>query len=185
MFFAFFNFKSKNMKNYEIINVSAERIAARIFKKTGDDFPSTLSLIKYVEDIYELKVDIDHKDLTKYGVLGLVYFPQKTLAQIIINNRDLDCRQLFTLCHEIAHIIKDSELRYGFSDGNIYTKWGLEKFCNRFAAAYLMPEKLFIEKWNNSHDDLWKKPRIAQFFKVSGEAVYYRALELGLIKERR
>jgi Zn-dependent peptidase ImmA (M78 family) len=173
------------MKNYEIINTNAERVALSIFKKINDPFPSVLSLMKYVESIYDLKIDIDYGDLTEYGRAGLVYFPQKMFAKIIINSKNPNCRQRFTMCHEIAHIIKDSELKYGFSDGNIYSKWGLEKFCNRFAAAFLMPKDLFIDKWHGLHDDLWKKPRMAQFFKVSGDAVYYRALELGLIKERR
>ncbi len=61
-------------------------------------------------------------------------------------------------------------------------KWGEERFCDRFAAAFLMPKELFVEKWKSfSNKDILKKARVARFFKVSGQAVYYRAKELKLI----
>lgn len=172
------------MRKYVNILKNAERIAARIRKDANDSMPSIFSLIKWLEEKFCLKIKISYTDSDEFNRSGIVYFDQEMKSyKIWINLKEPECRQRFTLCHEIAHIIRNMSLVYGFSTGDIYSKWGLERFCDRFAAAFLMPADLFIDKWNTLSDkDILKKARIATFFKVSGDAVYYRAKELKLIK---
>lgn len=173
------------MSAYENINWNAERIAAVVYKSINEKMPSALSLIKWVEGNFDTKIKVSYSEkiLTEISSSGLEYYDaEDETYKVWINGNDIDGRQLFTLCHEIAHIIRNSGLAYGFSCGDIFSAKGEERFCDRFAAAFLMPKDLFIEKWKNISDkDILKRARIARFFKVSGQAVYYRAKELKLI----
>ena len=174
------------MHEFKKINIGAEEFAEKVFKSINEESPSIYSLIKWVEEQFNIKISIFHREMA-IGHSGLVYPDASTGKYVIwINSKESELRQNFTLCHEIAHIIRSAGLSFGFSSGDIYTKNGQERFCNRFAAAFLMPSDLFIEKWKSSGEKiLFKKVRMTQIFKVSGEAVHYRAVELGLINERR
>jgi Zn-dependent peptidase ImmA (M78 family) len=172
------------MKKYQNINTKAERIATEAYEDSGDRLPSIFSLIKWTEEIFGVKMEIKYSNEFKEGHAGLVYWdPEDYKYKIWLNSKEPERRQRFTLCHEIGHIIKSSDLKYGLSDGDIYSNWGEERFCNRFAAAFLMPAEVFIRKWEEIDEPLYsKKVRLVGFFDVSGEAIYYRAKELDLIK---
>ncbi|HRZ33855.1 MAG TPA: ImmA/IrrE family metallo-endopeptidase [Candidatus Moranbacteria bacterium] len=172
------------MNNYEIINIKAEHIALDIYKITKEIPSSIISLVKWVEEAFDVKIgSISYTANLSNGHSGLVYFdPATQTYKIWLNAKEPEFRQRFTLCHEIAHIIRNKDLKYGLSDGDIYSKWGEERFCNRFAAAYLMPAELFIQKWRTVKEPIFlKKARLSSLFKVSGEAVYIRAQELKLV----
>lgn len=173
------------MKVYERINMHAENIANAIYDSINEMMPSELSLIKWTEDNFGLKMKISHTDSDEFKRSGLEYFdPAENIFQVWINSKEPEYRQRFTLCHEIAHIIRNSGLKYGFSTGDIYSAKEEERFCERFAAAFLMPRDLFIHKWNSiSNREILKRARLVKFFNVSGDAVYYRAKELELIRE--
>lgn len=169
---------------YENINMNAENVAYEIYKSIGEKMPSQYSLLKWIEENFDLKIEkIIYKKM-RFGFSGMVHNGKVAGSYwITINSNDFDGRQRFTFCHEIAHIIRNRALSYGFSVGEMTSSKGLERFCDHFAAAYLMPKDLFIEKWKNMGEEvLFKKTRMAQFFKVSGNAVHFRAVELGLIK---
>lgn len=172
------------MKKYQSINNKAELIAAEAYKNTGDRLPSVFSLIKWTEENFGIKMEIRYSDEFNPGHSGLVYRdPIDNKYKIWLNVKEPERRQRFTLCHEIGHIIKSSDLKYGLSDGDIYSDWGEERFCNRFAAAFLMPAETFMCKWQEIKAPTYlKKYRLVSFFEVSGEAIHYRAKELGLIK---
>ena len=172
------------MKSYENINVKAERIALDAYNDTGDIPSSIFSLIKWTEENFNIKVDnIGYANNFENGHSGFVYpDPVIKTYKIWLNAKEPEYRQRFTLCHEIAHIIKNKDLKYGLSNGDIYSVWGEERFCNRFAAAFLMPAELFVQKWTVIQDPIYlKKARLASLFKVSGDAVFIRAQELKLI----
>lgn len=172
------------MKTYEIINTNAEGIASAVHDVLGTaEKPSVFMLLKWLEESFGIKIEINHAYKKEFNRSGLVYYsPGKGAYIVWINANESEKRQLFTVCHEFGHIILNSGKAYGFSDGNIYSEWGEERFCNRFSAAFLMPKVTFIQKWNaNGEELLFKKARMASVFKVSGEAVHYRAKELGLI----
>lgn len=169
--------------NYHNINDKAEKIAEEIFSHTGNIIPSVKSLITWVENTFEKKIRIDFMKLS--GCSGMVYYdPETDGVQIKINSDEPENRQRFTICHEIGHMIHNMSEVCGYSTGDIYTAQGKERFCERFAAAYLMPKKLFSYKWQslgNKELVQIKKARIAKFFKVSIDTVNYRAKELNLI----
>ncbi|MBI2003683.1 MAG: ImmA/IrrE family metallo-endopeptidase [Parcubacteria group bacterium] len=170
------------MTKYEQINFHAERIAAEIHR----DFlinPYLRYLKDWIEINFGCRIKIVFQDLSKFICSGLIHFDPVTKGyRIIIHSKDTPQRQRFTFCHEIGHLIRNLGLKYGLSTGDIYSTWGIERFCNRFAAAFLMPEESFINKWNSiPENDVLKKARIAKYFRVSVDAVYFRSKELKLI----
>lgn len=171
------------MIKYEQINFHAEHVAAEIYKSLSIIEPSLRELKKWIEENFGFPIQIVFQDLSDKNCSGLIHFdPDKKGYKIVINSKDMPQRQRFTFCHEVAHLIRNIGLTYGLSVGGIDSKWGVERFCDRFAAAFLMPKNLFIDKWNSiSEDDVFKKIRIARHFNVSGETVYFRAKELNLI----
>jgi Zn-dependent peptidase ImmA (M78 family) len=170
------------MKEYEIINANAERVATAIYDGIGDTMPSILSLVRWTEENFGIKIEIRFWDTLRDGHSGFVYpDPKSGIYKIGINSKEIDYRQRFTQCHELAHIIRNVGLKYGLSCGETFSAKGTERFCERFAAAFLMPAEIFIHEWKTIREpELFKKVRLASFFKVSGEAVRYRAKELGL-----
>lgn len=165
------------------INNKAEQFAEEVFALTGNIIPSIKSLIVWVENTFEKKIRIDFIKLS--GCSGMEYYdPETNGFQIKINSDESENRQRFTICHEIGHIINNMSEICGYSTGDIYTAHGKERFCDRFAAAYLMPQKLFSYKWQslgNKELVQIKKARMAKFFNVSVDTVNYRAKELNLI----
>jgi Zn-dependent peptidase ImmA (M78 family)/DNA-binding XRE family transcriptional regulator len=98
---------------------------------------------------------------------------------IIINKSDRSPNALtYSLIHEYAHLLIRQP---GVSDLNPQNP--VEVFCNRFAAAFLMPEeglKLLLPMWPNS-PVTWDPGTIwnaAKRLKVSGQAVAIRLEEL-------
>ncbi len=173
------------MNKIKIVNKKAEKVATEIYKEINSLMPSIVELIGWVEEKIKSKINISYIDLDGFKTSGAVYFePKMNCFQIWINSKDFELRQRFTICHEIGHIIKNFNLKYDFSSNVEFSGNGEERFCDRFAAAFLMPAELFIYKWNSIKDPIYlKKVRLTNVFKVSGEAVYYRAKELGLIFE--
>lgn len=173
------------MKGYEAINASAEKVADAIHDVLGTAHcPSVLSLRSWMEESFGIRIHINYTRSEQFTQSGLEYYdPEKGGYMVWINAGESEKRQLFTLCHEFGHILRNSGKAFGFSDGNIYSAWGEERFCNRFAAAFLMPKETFIQKWSSIREELlFKKVRIASIFGVSGDAVYFRAKELGLLE---
>ncbi|OGI16353.1 MAG: hypothetical protein A2Z52_01770 [Candidatus Moranbacteria bacterium RBG_19FT_COMBO_42_6] len=171
------------MNEYEIINANAERVAKAIHSAIGEERPSVLSLTEWIEKNFGIEIKIKLLKSLSSRYSGLVYPDSKPgVYRVGINANDAVCRQQFTKCHELAHIVRNFGLKYGFSCGEIYTTEGLERFCDQFAASFLMPEEIFIREWKKISDkDLWKRARISRVFNVSGQAVYHRAKELKLI----
>ena len=144
-----------------------------------NDFPVRLGDI-----CDQLGIIVDFKNNMEDDKYGLIRYKDDKY-RIDINNNQNIYKNLFTIAHELGHYcLHDKELKEGkeFSDrkNSGYTKeeWEKEKEANHFAAQLLMPEDKFIEKFNEYKGDY---NLLQNFFRVSREAVNYRAINLGLI----
>lgn len=102
---------------------------------------------------------------------------------IFVNTRGSVARSIFTLAHELGHILLREDALD--SDPSDDVAEGHERFCNRFAAELLMPEKEFRSLWRQ-HQQSDIKTRctdLARTFFVSSEAVLIRAHTLDLISD--
>lgn len=110
------------------------------------------------------------------------------LPVILLNGQDSDAGRVFTLMHEIAHLaLHNAGICNPFEVPSkaktINT--GTELFCNRVAAAILMPKSSLLENLqvkNATRQSEWPDDYLeplARQYSVSREAILVRLLELG------
>lgn len=91
---------------------------------------------------------------------------------IYINSQDAKTAQLFTLMHEMAHLL------IGVSAGHAgdyeLSLDGTERFCDAVAAEFLVPREALINEWSDISS-------CAKKFKVSQLVVARRAHDIGLL----
>jgi Zn-dependent peptidase ImmA (M78 family) len=104
---------------------------------------------------------------------------------IYVNNSTAKTRQIFTLAHELAHLLLATGGVTKADDSYIRSLRGkdrrIEVFCNRFAGELLVPTaeiKPLLERSDLSEDTF---ARLAESFRVSREVILRRALDLGLV----
>ncbi len=104
---------------------------------------------------------------------------------IFLNTKDFVARQIFTLAHELVHIwIQESALDAALEAFEMPEEEERERFCNRVAAEFLMPEQEFKEHWEKESNPCQAAQKAAQRFRVSAWAALWRARELGLIRQK-
>jgi Zn-dependent peptidase ImmA (M78 family) len=111
----------------------------------------------------------------------------ETLPVIVVNRKDVFARRVFSLMHELVHLMLHQS---GVSDLNIDAARRaqdemVEVFCNAVAAAALMPMDLFLaERGPGRHE--WTDnviQSLATTFGVSRESVVRRLLTVGRTTE--
>lgn len=106
---------------------------------------------------------------------------------LVVNRKDPPTRRLFSLAHELAHLALHksgvSDLRTADDEQAVDSE--LETFCNRVAAASLMPRQLVLTEdvvvshgAANDWED-WEITELSKRYGVSREAMLLRLLALG------
>ena len=125
-----------------------------------------------------------HSQIKYFGIRGMCIaeFP---LPTIVIGN-EATTAQAFTIAHEFAHILLKSSGVSGPRSKD-YEHVPEERWCDRFAAAFLMPQTLIEQVMGTrpsqpvqqiSDDDLDEK---ASQFRVSTHAMLIRLVHLGYV----
>jgi Zn-dependent peptidase ImmA (M78 family)/transcriptional regulator with XRE-family HTH domain len=123
-------------------------------------------------------------DLKKLGIRGICIFSDP--LPVIVYGNESPSAQAFTIAHELAHIVLGDSGIIGPVRKNSSTT---EKWCDQFAASFLMPTKVMREVAGAmpntpadeiSDDDL---SRYARYFAVSRHAMLIRLVHLGYVKE--
>jgi Zn-dependent peptidase ImmA (M78 family) len=106
---------------------------------------------------------------------------------IYVNNSSAKTRQIFTLFHELAHLL--------FNTSGIDTLHGdyvaklegepkdIEVFCNRFAAEFLFPESAFVDAMRGQKATEATAEHLASRYHVSREFIFRRFLDRNWIDE--
>lgn len=106
----------------------------------------------------------------------------KYAPAVFINTNTYISAQIFTLCHELVHIFLGES---GISDIDTQTfessHHHIEQFCNKVAAAFLIPRENLSESLHNFNQVL----DVSEHLKVSPMVVIIRALDLGLIDKQK
>ena len=99
---------------------------------------------------------------------------------VFINTNDAKAAQMFTLAHELAHLLTGSD---GVLNLNALqpADYDVERFCNRVAAEFLVPAVEFRAAWPDAsfEDEPFKE--LARKFKVSPLVAARRTLDLNFI----
>jgi Zn-dependent peptidase ImmA (M78 family) len=113
---------------------------------------------------------------------------------IYLNNSTEKSRQIFTIFHELAHILLQTNGITKSDDRYINSLQGenkyIEIFCNKFAAEFLLPNHVFSEIIretivnvnDNDNDKIISK--ISSDYKVSREVVLRKLLDNNLISQK-
>jgi Zn-dependent peptidase ImmA (M78 family)/transcriptional regulator with XRE-family HTH domain len=108
---------------------------------------------------------------------------------IVINNSTATTRQIFTLFHELAHLLVHTNGVTKQDDRYIELLHGearrLEIFCNRLAAEFLVPTidlRQAISHYGTNDEGV---AEMARLYKVSREMILRRLLDMGLVTQQR
>ena len=111
---------------------------------------------------------------------------------IYLNNTTEKSRQIFTIFHELAHILLQTNGITKSDDRYINSLQGenkyIEIFCNKFAAEFLLPNHVFSEIIRetvvnvNDNDKIISK--ISSDYKVSREVVLRKLLDNNFISQK-
>lgn len=100
---------------------------------------------------------------------------------IYVNNSNTKTRQIFTLFHELAHLIFQTsgidDSRDHLSRVEVIKKNNIEIDCNKFAAAVLVPDDVFERYYDKNDISDGSVTKIAKIFHVSRELVFRKILE--------
>lgn len=134
--------------------------------------------------VEECGVFVFKNSFKQEDVSGLcLYDPE--FPVIYINNSTSGTRQIFTLFHELAHLLVQTNGVTKASDRYIDALSGeaksIEVFCNQFAAAFLVPDADLRRRIRGGVPDDETVAALAEDYKVSREVVLRRFLDLGLI----
>lgn len=181
---------------------SVDKVATEARRLLGIDFEEQFSWRKpedafktwrrafYNSGIYVFK-DAFGKENEEYSGFSLhdAEFPI-----IFVNNSTTATRQIFTLFHELAHLLLDTSgidtREDDFLDDLIGAPRRIEVFCNTMAAETLAPDRVFDEVLDELDGSALVQSaprklaiRMAAMFSVSREVMYRKMLRRGMITQ--
>lgn len=106
-----------------------------------------------------------------------LYFPHVPI--IVLNGADEVPVRIFTLLHELGHLVHRSGAMCELNSDNT-----IERECNSFAAAFLMPEREF-KNLVQAEEPLSQIGLLAKHFAVSWSAVVVRMKTFSLITQHQ
>lgn len=152
------------------------------------DFRSPEEAFKGLRHAIEEVGVFTFKDSLKDRFISGFSLIDKNFPVIFINNSSSFTRQLFTLAHELGHILWGVSGITDTDDTFIQVmsprEKALEINCNQFASELLVPESAFrleILKFNKY--GLTIIPEIAQKYSVSREVILRKLLSLNLVSQ--
>lgn len=121
----------------------------------------------------------------KQGTISGFSLSDSEFPVIYLNNSTTITRQLFSIIHELAHVLLNSNgiRKEDFTDLRMVSQkyQHIEIFCNRFAAEMLVPLAEFKKNRDGDFTDSSFVNELADHYNVSREVILRRALDLGLV----
>ena len=109
----------------------------------------------------------------------------ETFPVIYVNNTSSRTRQIFTLFHELAHLLFNTSgidtSSYEPDEGLSRLGRQIEVICNRFAAEFLLPTSRFKEDISGLDPSEETAKLLANRYHVSPESIFRRFLDSDLI----
>jgi len=132
--------------------------------------------------VISFKRSFKQKEISGFCLLDNVF------PLICLNNSSSTNRQIFTLFHELCHVLLNTSGICKVNDTFIRRLGGshrkIEVLCNQFAAAFLVPEEDFLARVHNKsiNDSLLGK--LARAYRVSRSVVVRRMYDLKLVSKK-
>ena len=170
---------------------SPEAIAQRIREyldtplQAQSTWPNTQEAFKKWRLIIEEAGIYIFKDSLKQEDISGFCLAEGEFPIIYVNNSTAFSRQIFTIFHELAHIITRvngiTKRDDRYVDTLVGTSKDIEVFCNRFAAEFLVPSAHFEGQLHGRRYQDQLVEELAFFYKVSREVILRKFLNRGEI----
>lgn len=106
------------------------------------------------------------------------------ISVIVLNESDIYSVKLFSLFHELCHLLKHDEGICNIELEKAKKAAPVERFCDEFAAHFLVPDKALEEELLQAQTlDLNEVRRIARVFGVSNLVILIRLLDADFISK--
>ena len=154
-----------------------EEVAAQVRRRLGaaDDIESEDPYNFWRSAIESTGVLVFHFSVSAFSGFAQYY---SILPIIGISTKESRTARLFTLAHELAHIVlRDSTVHAANTDWFDFQS-ETERWCNRFAAALILPRSIVRV---NRTDVLLSARELSQRYGLSPEAAVWRMQDLSLI----
>lgn len=168
------------------------RLASRIRAALGVDLNDQFSWQDHYTALNAWISAIENLGVLVFQVrnVELVYMrgfsiSERPLPVIGINGKDSPRGRIFTLLHELVHVIFQSGGICNLLELESESFDSLEPYCNRIAGEVLVPvhallaEDVIINNAGNQHWEDWQIQQLANRFMVSQEVILRRLLTLG------
>lgn len=144
-------------------------------QKSWNSNDSLNNFKKIIEDlgIFIFQLSFPFSDARGFALIG-------TFPIIVINQNDSPNGRIFTLFHELYHVLQNSSNI--FSERNLRYKKDIEINCNAFAAEFLVPQDDFVRTTGQLSRTNWDDNILdsyAKIYKVSKEVILRRLIDLG------
>jgi Zn-dependent peptidase ImmA (M78 family) len=127
------------------------------------------------------------KDAFREGTFSGFSLYDEVFPIIYVNNSAAKTRQIFTLFHELAHLLFHTSGIHPLEDEYVerlaVRPRHIEVLCNRFAAQFLLPEKVFEAAFSGQRATERTAEILAERFHVSREFIFRKFLDRGLISQ--
>ena len=148
---------------------------------------SNENALKYWRNLLEEHGIFIFKDAFKDDDFSGFCLYDKVYPIIYINNSQAKSRQIFTLFHELAHLLFRTggvDLRHDdFVQGMSGDNKHIEVFCNKFAGEFLVPSEDIQKHLHNESIDDNLLSDLAKKYSVSREVILRKCLDLGYVSQ--
>lgn len=159
---------AKELRKYIGIEIAKNKSAREIYEYYKEKIEEKLNVL-----VMEYPLSDDVRGFSIYS----------DLSAIVLNESDDYPIKLFSLFHELAHLIRRES---GICSVELEQEEKVEKFCNEFSAEFLVPEEKLMEEVKSKRLEEEKEvKKIAKKFGVSVEVIMLRLLSQRLISSER
>lgn len=172
---------------------SVSNVAKDVRKYLGSSLNEQYALksnedaLKYWRNLLEEHGIFIFKDAFKDDDFSGFCLYDKVYPIIYINNSQAKNRQIFTLFHELAHLLFRTggvDLRHDdFVQGMSGNNKHIEVFCNKFAGEFLVPSEDIQKYLHNKSIDDKLLSGLAKKYSVSREVILRKCLDLGYVNQ--
>lgn len=168
------------LPNYKCNSLIDAENAAEMFRKNVMEISNKLPISNITNTLEVLGIIVIYiKNMNnKFNEFdGLSEIVNDKPVIVLLDDMHDGARQRFTIAHELGHLV----LNFESNDDKI----NVEKMCNRFASALLMPKEVTIKQFGKTRKKInfYELSIFKKEYKVSYAAIIYRLHDLDIISE--
>lgn len=173
--------------------MSADTMAARVRSYLGVSLEQQIAwrntdeaLKEWRQALYRVGIFVFKDAFREESFSGFSLYDE-VFPIIYVNNSQTETRQIFTLFHELGHLLFHTSgidpLDDQYVERLAERPQHIEVLCNRFAAQFLVPEKAFEAAFAGQRATERTAEILAARFHVSREFIFRKFLDRGLVSQ--